>query len=349
MVWDDDHYYMGGVIAELLADHGCETHYLTPASEASTWTQNTMEQHFIQARLLENGVTIRSFTALDAVSEGSITASCVFTGRTEEIEADAVVLVTSRAPEDRLARELAARADDWKDAGIETVTSVGGRAGAGDHRPRGLCRPPLRGGIGRPGGGGRRRSLQARDRRIASPRLIETPYDSRRAAIRNSALPSRPLIGLSTKTQHRPTLGREPVADGFADFRVNRRVADDAALADALPPRLELRLDQGDEARAGSGERKRRRQDRAQADEARVADDEVDGLRHVFAREITRVGSLQHRDAGIVAQTSVKLTVADIDRIDPPRPALTQHVGEASGGGTDIQRGEPARVDAGNA
>ena len=51
--------------------------------------------------------------------------SCVFTGRTEEIEADAVVLVTSRAPEDRLARELAARADDWKDAGIEAVTAIG--------------------------------------------------------------------------------------------------------------------------------------------------------------------------------------------------------------------------------
>ena len=124
-VWDDDHYYMGGVIAELLADKGCTTHYLTPASEASTWTQNTMEQHFIQTRLLGKGVTIQSFTNLDAVSEGSITASCVFTGRTEEIEADAVVLVTSRAPEDRLAEELAARADDWGDAGIETVTTIG--------------------------------------------------------------------------------------------------------------------------------------------------------------------------------------------------------------------------------
>ena len=116
---------MGGVLAELLADNGCSIHYLTPASEASTWTRNTMEQHFIQTRLLEKGVTIRSFTNLDAVSEGSITASCVFTGRTEEIEADAVVLVTSREPEDRLARELAARADDWKDAGIETVTTIG--------------------------------------------------------------------------------------------------------------------------------------------------------------------------------------------------------------------------------
>ena len=125
VVWDDDHYYMGGVIAELLAEKGCEAHYLTPASEASTWTRNTLEQPFIQARLLEKGVTIRSFTAIDAVTEGAVTASCVFTGRTEEIEADAVVLVTSRAPEDRLARELAAHAGDWSDAGIESVTAIG--------------------------------------------------------------------------------------------------------------------------------------------------------------------------------------------------------------------------------
>ena len=109
-VWDDEHYYMGGVIAERLADEGCRTCYLTPASEVSTWTRNTMEQHFIQARLLEKDVTIRSFTNLDSVSEGSIATSCVFTGRTEEIEADAVVLVTSREPDDRLARASLRRA-----------------------------------------------------------------------------------------------------------------------------------------------------------------------------------------------------------------------------------------------
>ena len=125
VVWDDDHYYMGGVLAELLAERGCEAHYLTPASEASTWTRKTLEQHFIQARLLEKGVTIRSFTALDAVAAGAVTASCVFTGRTEAIEAEAVVLVISRTPEDRLARELEARAADWADAGIESVTAIG--------------------------------------------------------------------------------------------------------------------------------------------------------------------------------------------------------------------------------
>ena len=52
-------------------------------------------------------------------------ASCVFTGRAEEVEADAVVLVTSREPEDCLAGELEARAGDWPGAGIESVTTIG--------------------------------------------------------------------------------------------------------------------------------------------------------------------------------------------------------------------------------
>ena len=104
VVWDDDHYYMGGVMAEVLAGKGCEVIYATPAVEASTWTRNTMEQHFIQTRLLEMGVSIRTVTSLDAISRGSVTASCIYTGRTEEIEADAVMLVTSRTPDDHLAR-----------------------------------------------------------------------------------------------------------------------------------------------------------------------------------------------------------------------------------------------------
>ena len=125
VVWDDDNYYMGGLMAEMLADMGCEVHYLTAAPEVSTWTRNTMEQHRIQARLLEKGVRIHPFANLDAVADGGITASCVFTGRTEEVEADAVMLVTSRQPEDRLARDLEARAADWSDAGLESVTTIG--------------------------------------------------------------------------------------------------------------------------------------------------------------------------------------------------------------------------------
>ena len=57
MVWDDDHYYMGGLMAEVLAGMGCETHYLTPAcggfhlDPQLPWSSTS-----IQTRLLEKGV-----------------------------------------------------------------------------------------------------------------------------------------------------------------------------------------------------------------------------------------------------------------------------------------------------
>ena len=125
LVWDDDHYYMGGVMAELMADKGYETHYATPASEVSTWTRNTMEQHFIQAQMLEKGIAIRAHRNLDAIAKGSATLSCIFTGQSEELEADAVVLVTSRSPRDALLNDLKAREASWVDAGIESVTAIG--------------------------------------------------------------------------------------------------------------------------------------------------------------------------------------------------------------------------------
>jgi len=125
LVWDDDHYYMGGVMAELLAEKGYETLYITPASEASTWTRNTMEQHFIQKRLIEKGVAIRNFTAIDAIASGEVTVSCMFTSRQEKLEADSVVLVTARLPNEALFLDLKARAAEWADAGIESVTAIG--------------------------------------------------------------------------------------------------------------------------------------------------------------------------------------------------------------------------------
>ena len=125
LVWDDDHYYMGGVLAELLAERGFDTIYATPASEVSTWTRNTMEQFFIQTRLLEKGVRIETFRNLDRIAPGAATLSCVHTGRSETLAIDTVVVVTSRAPVEELAVELTARQAAWADAGIESVEAIG--------------------------------------------------------------------------------------------------------------------------------------------------------------------------------------------------------------------------------
>ena len=56
LVYDDDHYYLGGAICEMLRRQGKQTIYATPSVEASAWTGFTMEQKRIQASLMRAGV-----------------------------------------------------------------------------------------------------------------------------------------------------------------------------------------------------------------------------------------------------------------------------------------------------
>ncbi len=114
---------MGGVMAEALAAKGYAVTYATPASEASTWTRNTMEQHFIQKRLLEAGVEIIVSHTLTAIAPDHAVLDCVFTGRQKVLEIDAVLPVTARLPEEMLLHEL--RAADLAATGIESVTAIG--------------------------------------------------------------------------------------------------------------------------------------------------------------------------------------------------------------------------------
>jgi dimethylamine/trimethylamine dehydrogenase len=125
VIYDDDHYYMGGVLAELLRGEGHAVTLVTPGISASSWTVATMEQHRIQARLLELEVEIEASRAVTATTAGGVATACTFTGAEREIACDAVVLVTARLPDDGLYRELVDRRDEWAGAGIRTVRAVG--------------------------------------------------------------------------------------------------------------------------------------------------------------------------------------------------------------------------------
>ena len=109
VIFDDDHYYMGGVLAELLRKEDHDVTLVTPAALASLHTKASLEQHIIQKRLLELGIAIESNTALDAITEDHVTLACVFTGRTRQLEAASTLLVTARNPEDALYHKLMAQ------------------------------------------------------------------------------------------------------------------------------------------------------------------------------------------------------------------------------------------------
>ncbi|HYW28734.1 MAG TPA: NAD(P)-binding protein [Gaiellales bacterium] len=125
VLFDDDHYYIGGVLAELLAREGRAVTLVTPAARVSEWTVNTMEQERIQRRLLELGVEVLVSHTLVGAAPGVARIACAYTERERELAADGLVLVTARDPLDGLAAELLDAADRWAEAGISSVRAVG--------------------------------------------------------------------------------------------------------------------------------------------------------------------------------------------------------------------------------
>lgn len=99
LLFDDDHYYMGSVLAERLAAQGVEVIFVTPAPDVATWTHNTLEQHRIQRRLLELNITIIASHSLMNVTPEGVIACCAYTDRPRFIPATSLLLVTSREPE----------------------------------------------------------------------------------------------------------------------------------------------------------------------------------------------------------------------------------------------------------
>ncbi len=119
VLFDDDHYYMGGVIAEKLVAHGCEVVFVTTESLVSAYTQNTSEQATIQRRMLESCAEVRTSTVLRRIEPGAARLACVFTGRETTVAADALVLVTGSVPRDELYQDL-----ERLDAGLREKTGI---------------------------------------------------------------------------------------------------------------------------------------------------------------------------------------------------------------------------------
>lgn len=125
VIYDDDHYYMGGVMAELLVEKGCSVTLVTPANCVSEWTVNTLEQSFIQARLIDKGITLVTARRINEVATDHVHAGCSYSGLEEKISANAVVMVTARNGNDTLWHELKLRKAEWQDAGIKSVKIIG--------------------------------------------------------------------------------------------------------------------------------------------------------------------------------------------------------------------------------
>jgi len=114
LIYDDDHYYMGGVLAELLAANGCEVTLMTPAPAISYWTEYTLEQDRIYRRLLDLNVTLLTHHVLASHSGTPAAVTHTMTSAESTLPCDAIVLVTDRTPNDALYHELKPALADGK-------------------------------------------------------------------------------------------------------------------------------------------------------------------------------------------------------------------------------------------
>src|SRR6202034_2517930 len=125
VIFDDDHYYMGGVLAERCRAAGLPVTLITPAATISAWTANTMEAMPIARRLTRLGVELMPYTGIRNFREGRATLENALSGKVFELEAAAIVSVTARLPIDGLYADLAAMQTRWGEAGIVSVTRIG--------------------------------------------------------------------------------------------------------------------------------------------------------------------------------------------------------------------------------
>ena len=125
VVFDYDHYVIGGALAEKLAGAAHDTTYATPAADASAWTIMTNEQPLVYAALQRNRVGIHTRVTLADFDGARARFTHIFTGAAFELPCRSLVVVGHRTPRDELYQALAERTAEWEAHGVRGVRRIG--------------------------------------------------------------------------------------------------------------------------------------------------------------------------------------------------------------------------------
>jgi dimethylamine/trimethylamine dehydrogenase len=125
VVFDDDYYYLANIIAEKLALDGYNVTLVCSSNELSPWTHATLENDFVNRQMAKAGVKVITTHSLTEIDKAKAVIEHHYTRASEALEADTVVLVTSRETVSEEYEALMHREKEWQAAGIQSVTKIG--------------------------------------------------------------------------------------------------------------------------------------------------------------------------------------------------------------------------------
>ena len=106
VVYDADGYFVGGGVADLLALEGHAVTLVTPFATLAPFMQYTLELWRFNRDLRAHGIRVVTGRTLERVEPGSVELAEAWVDNRSVLDADAVVLVTTREQNDVLWRDL---------------------------------------------------------------------------------------------------------------------------------------------------------------------------------------------------------------------------------------------------
>jgi len=125
VIFDNDHYYMGTVMAELIRATGVPVTFVTTDDVVSAFGRFTYDRWRAQTRMMEMGIEIVVAHNLSNFDGAQATLTCGYTGREKKVEAEAVLLVTARTPNDGLYHSLAEKIANTPDSAPTSIKRIG--------------------------------------------------------------------------------------------------------------------------------------------------------------------------------------------------------------------------------
>ncbi len=111
LIYDEDSYYMGGVLAEAIRDTGAEVTLATPSDVVSEWAGKTSERWRVRSHLMRLGVNLELAHELTLFDGQTATLHCEYSWAEKKLPITSLVMVTQRSPNDTLYHDLLAQVD----------------------------------------------------------------------------------------------------------------------------------------------------------------------------------------------------------------------------------------------